>query len=330
MKKSKVLILGVSSFSGSSLVDYLLNKNFQICGTYNKKKINPYLLFKKNKKFKNLKLEKINLQKKNNIHKLIKIIKNFKPTVIIDFASICMVNESWHEPEKYFSINVNSKIILLDRIKNLTFVKKYIYISTPEVFGSAISKIKEDYNLFNPSTPYASSKLAAELLIKNYNKNFSFNGIIARFSNFYGPGQPMYRLIPKFIISVKKNLKFYIHGKGDSLRNFIFSDDFCSGIYKIILKGKPNNIYHFSNDEYFTVNQTIIKIAKLLKINANKFISHSKERVGKDKFYKLDCKKTKKLLSWKCKVSFEIGIEKVINYVNQNFKILKKTQINYK
>lgn len=325
----KVLILGTSSFGGSSLAKYLIDKKIKVIGTFNQKKDKFYQQHKLSKNKNLFKDYKINFLKEGDMIKLKKIINVNKPEYIFDFASICMVNESWEKPDQYFSINVNSKILLINEIKKLSFIKRYIYISTPEVFGSSNKKIEEYSKKFNPSTPYASSKLAAELLIKNYTNNFPFNGIIARFSNFYGPSQPIYRLIPKFIISIKKNLRFHIHGKGDSLRNFIFSDDFCNGIYQIILKGKPNSIYHFSNDQYFTVRKSITKISKLMKINSKKFIQYSKERIGKDKIYKLSCLQTKKELSWKCKVPFDIGVKKVIKFVEKNYKVLKKTKVNY-
>jgi dTDP-glucose 4,6-dehydratase len=291
MKKNKILILGTSSFSGACLTEYLLNKNLHVYGTFNKNKINAYLPFKDNKNKANLKTIKIDLQKNSDIKKIAKLIKVIKPSIIVDFASICMVNESWQNPRLYFSINVNSKVSLLDEIKDLSYIKKYIYISTPEVFGSTFKKIKEDSKNFNPSTPYASSKLAAEFIIKNYTNNFPFNGIIARFSNFYGPFQPIYRLIPKFIMSMKRNLKFRIHGKGDSLRNFIYSDDFCNGIYQIILKGKPSSTYHFSNDQYFSVKKSITKISKLFNMSKEKRASSDDMKILKQLISRDDVKK---------------------------------------
>ena len=136
----KILILGSSSFSGASMVDYLLKKNFTVFGTYNKKKPNIYLSYIKNKKINNFKILKINLLKKKDVLRLIKFIKKEKPSIIIDFASICMVNESWRFPKLYFEINVLSKIHILNEIKKLNFLKKYIYISTPEIFGSKKKK----------------------------------------------------------------------------------------------------------------------------------------------------------------------------------------------
>ena len=92
----------------------------------------------------------------------------FKPEYIIDFASICMVNQSWNNPKIYFQINVLFKAEMLIQLKKFNFLKKYIYISTPEIFGSSNKFIHEDNNNFNPSTPYATSKLSAEILLKNY------------------------------------------------------------------------------------------------------------------------------------------------------------------
>ena len=111
-----------------------------------------------------------------------------------------MVNQSWKNPEVYINTNVLYKTIFLKNLKKFNFLKKYIYISTPEIFGSS-GKIKEDCNIYKPSTPYAASKLCFELLLRNYAKNFNAPIIIARFSNFFGPGQPIYRLIPKLIKS---------------------------------------------------------------------------------------------------------------------------------
>ena len=131
-----------------------------------------------------------------------------------------MVGESWLNPDKYFKINVNSKIDLIRGLKDVKFLKKYIYISTPEIFGSKSKKIDEFFSEFNPSTPYACSKLASELNFRYAFLYQNFPIIISRFSNFYGPNQPIYRLIPKVIMSIKKNKKFSLEGGGQSVRNF--------------------------------------------------------------------------------------------------------------
>ncbi len=325
---NKILILGSNSFSGASMTNYLLKKNFLVYGTYNQKKPEIYLNFN-NKKKNNLKMLKINFLKKNDILKLIEIIKKEKPIYILDFASLCMVNESWTFPQRYFDINVLSKIHILNEIKNLNFIKKYIYISTPEIFGSKNYKIKEKNKYFNPSTPYATSKLSCELYINNLIKNFKFNGIIARFSNFYGPGQPYYRLIPKIILSILKRKKFPIHGDGKSKRNYIFSEDFCNGIYKIIKKGNVGKTYHFSGNKLYSVIDIIKKVTKLMDKNFTNIAKKTSDRKGKDLIYNISSAATKKELNWNCNTNIYDGIKEVLQFTIINFKKIKNLPLEY-
>ena len=119
-KMKKIFILGISSFSGSALASYLVKKKYRVFGTFYKKK-NIYLLpFDKKK----IKIFKINLLE--DTKRLLFLIKKIKPEVIVDHASICMVGESWLNPDKYFKINVNSKIDIIKGLKNSKFLKKYI------------------------------------------------------------------------------------------------------------------------------------------------------------------------------------------------------------
>ena len=306
----KILILGGSSFSGSSFANYMLKKNYFVITTYRRKKNILYQPHLQNKNKKNLQNIRIDLDK--NINQLISIIKKLKPNYIVDFASMCMVNESWIKPEIYFNSNLRYKSILLKKLINFSFIKKYIYISTPEVFGSSEKSIKEDCNNFNPTTPYAVSKLSYELLLKSYGKSFNFPYIICRFSNFFGIGQPNYRLIPKVILSILTNKKFPLQGNGASKRNFIDSYDFSRGIYLALSKGNIKTSYHFSTKKFYSIKDVIKIICRLKNFRYKDLIKIKKDRIGKDKTYKLNCKKTIKELGWKPSDSFEASLISVI------------------
>ena len=119
-----------------------------------------------------------------------------------------MVNESWSDPKYYFQINFFSKIDFIKNLYKQKKLKKYIYIGTPEIFGSNKTPINENAMLYNPTTPYASSKLALEMLLNNFIQKPVYKIIIARFSNFYGSGQPMHRLLPKLIYCINNHVKF--------------------------------------------------------------------------------------------------------------------------
>lgn len=323
----KILILGGSSFSGSSFANYMLKKNYFVVSTYRRKKNILYQPHLQNKNKKNLRNIRIDLDK--NINRLIKIIKKLKPNYIVDFASLCMVNESWVKPEIYFNSNLKNKSILLKELINLSFIKKYIYISTPEVFGSSEKSIKEDYSHFNPTTPYAVSKLSYELLLKSYGKSFNFPYIICRFSNFFGIGQPNYRLIPKVILSILTNKKFPLQGNGTSKRNFIDSYDFCRGIYLAISKGNIKSSYHFSTKKFYSIKNVIKKICLLKNFRYKDLIKVKKDRIGKDKTYKLNCKKTIKELGWKPIISFEDSLKNIIKFYEMNLNKLKYLETVY-
>ena len=320
----KIFIIGISSFSGASIASYLSKKKIKIYGCYsNYRYINEFLYNKKK-----IKTFKIDLTK--DTKKLIKLLKRIKPSIILDHASICMVNESWKYPKKYFDINVKSRFDIINGLKNENFLKKYIYISTPEIYGSSNKKIKEQSHIYNPSTPYAASKLSAEINFRlAYNLN-KFPVIISRFSNFYGPGQPLHRLIPKVVFSIKKNFTFPLHGDGKSKRNFIFSDDFCNGIWKIILNGKPGNTYHFSSKKHVSIKEIIKIICKLKKTKYQEIVKKTKDRFGKDNIYKLNSDYTKKKLNWTSKVSLEKGIKETIKFYDIHYKYLSNRSMNFK
>jgi len=310
------------------MVNYLLDNNkYRVFGTYRRKKNNSYLPYKFNKNFKFFREYKIDLYK--NSDQLLKLAVRLKPDFIVDFASICMVNESWKNSEIYFKTNVLSKIKMIEYLSKSNFLKKYVYISTPEIFGSSKEFINEKNDIFNPSTPYATSKLSAEILLKNYFKNYKFPLIISRFSNFYGPGQPQYRLIPKIISCIDNKKKFPIQGSGKSKRNFIFTYDFCNGIYKVLKKGKVGEVYHFSGNSFDSVLNIVKIVCDLKSSRVKKLIKKTKPRIGQDLIYKLGSRETRRKLNWRPVYSLKKGLKEIIIYHNKHFKKLSKKNLIY-
>ncbi len=327
---NKVLILGSGSFAGSSLVDFLLNKNYKIIGVNRSINKNKYFLpFINNRNKKNLSLFKININKKNELIRLLKIIKNNKIDYIVDFLGQGMVSQSWDNPNDWIQTNVLNKLKIIESIikKNIK-IKKYIRISTPEVYGSNNQSISEKTK-YNPSTPYAVSHATIDTFMKIYFKQYKFPFIIGRFSNFYGEHQQLYRLIPKTILCIIKKKKMKLEGNGLSKRNFIYREDFCNGIYSLIKNGKINNVYHFSGKKLITIKNIIQNICKIAKYDFKKLIIYTKERRSLDKIYKLNTSKTKKLLGWEAKHSLDDGLKKTFNYILENYKLIRKEKTYY-
>ena len=145
-------------------------------------------------------------------------------------------------------------------------------------------------------------------------KQFSFPVVISRFANFYGPYQKLYRVIPLAIHKANKKEKFFLHGGGASRRSFIYADDFCEGIYKMIIKAKIGETYQFSSKEYLKIKDIVEMIYKKKNLIPKKYIINVKDRPGKDKNYKIYDNDTRKQLKWKNKTSFDMGINEVIKW----------------
>tara|TARA_B100001121_G_C18679967_1_gene618081 strand:- start:886 stop:1875 length:990 start_codon:yes stop_codon:yes gene_type:complete len=323
----KILILGSNSFSGSHIVNFLIKKKFKIYGI-SQSKLYPkrFNVFSDSNLNKHFKFYKLNINK--DFKKLEKLIFKLQPEIIIDFLGQGMVAESWMYPELTFNSNLISKIKLYEVLRKTKFLKKYIKISTPEVFGS--TTVKEPNSIkYNPSTPYALSHSTVENYLRLLNKQFNFPVIISRFANFYGPYQRLYRVIPLAIHKAFSNEKFYLHGGGSSRRSFIYSEDFCEGIYKMITKGKIGAFYQFSSSEYLSIKKLVTKIYKKFGLNPDKFIVNVTDRPGKDKDYKIYDRDTKKKLNWNNKFELDKGIDNVIKWYMKHNKKFKKLDTKF-
>ena len=323
----KILILGSNSFAGACFVNYsLIKKNYVFGISRSNEKREYERIYSSNPN-----IEKFNFIKAD-INKNLRLIKNLiikeKFNYIVDFLGQGMVAESWENPEQWFETNVLSKLKLINFLKDKKFLKKYIRISTPEVYGSSPKKLKED-SLQNPSTPYAITHMTIDQYLKLMSLRYKFPIIIMRFSNFYGKTQPLYRIIPKTIITILNKKKLPLHGNGKSLRSFIHHEDFCNAIYLGLMKGKKGEIYNISSDEIISIKKLIQKISKKMQYNFSKLVTIKKERPGKDHKYFMSATKAKKELNWKNNISLDAGINETIKWYIDNYKNYKNKKLDY-
>jgi len=324
----KILVIGSNSFAGSDFIDYLLNKNFKVYGVSRNKEIkNEHLRYKENKNLKNFRFCKINLNIRKDVNKLIKIVKKQKIQYIINFAAQGMVAESWINPQDWYLTNVVSNSILIKELSKLKIIK-YLNFSTPEVYGNTSSLIKEG-NIFAPTTPYAISRSAQDFNLLAYYKTYNFPVVFTRAANIYGPYQQSYRIIPKVIISILTKKKIPIHGKGDTLRSFIYMPDVSRALYKILLDKKNlGETFHISSEKFISILELTKLINKLMNVE-NKNTYHVKERDGKDLKYTLNSDKIRNYYSWSEKTNLEEGIINTMNWIKKNLNYFKKASLKY-
>lgn len=236
--------------------------------------------------------------------------------IVVNFAAESHVDRSISDAKPFIDSNIVGVFTILEAVKKHN--KKLVQISTDEVFGSLDKdSADEDYKL-NPSSPYSSSKAAAELLINSYFITHGTKTLITRCTNNYGPRQFPEKLIPKIIIRASQNQKIPVYGSGKNIRDWIFVDDHCEGIFKILVDGKDGESYNISANNEIE-NITIIK--KILEImgKPEDLIEYVGDRPGHDFRYSLNSTKIRKM-GWTTKTNFEDGLSRTIEWYLSNKK----------
>jgi len=145
----------------------------------------------------------------------------------------------------------------------------------------------------------------------------------------YGPGQQLYRIIPRTILSALTNKKFPLHGGGKSIRSFIHIDDVSNALESISLNGKIGDSYHISTNEMVSILELIEKIAQLLEVDIAQLVEIGPERPGKDFAYQLSSEKLRSELAWSEKIGLEAGLADMLDWAKLNLEVLKTLPVNY-
>ncbi len=323
----KCLILGSNSFSGASFADYLLEQGHSVIGcSRSPEPHEAFLPYRWQKRSRSLNFHHLDLN--HDLDALMSLIQREEPAYVINFAAQSMVAESWKNPEQWFMTNVVSTIAFHERLRHCRFLKKYVHVTTPEVYGNTTGLIDEKAS-FNPSTPYAVSRAAADMSLKTFFTAYQFPVVFTRAANVFGPGQQLYRIIPRTIFFIKTGRKLQLHGGGHSERSFIHIRDVSDATEKIMLNGNPGEAYHISTDRIITVRHLVEMICQRLNVSFEKCVEVVGERLGKDAAYRLDSHKLRSELKWHDRIILEEGIDETIRWVERWLADLKTLPIDY-
>ena len=321
MKKKNIFVTGGLGFIGSNLTELLLKKGYKVT-------VIDYLGIGSNKqnlkKQKNLTIKKLDINKRYIIKNY---IKKYQPDAIFNLAAETHVDRSIVNPKPFINSNFLGTFNLIETLRNLKLKKnfKLIHISTDEVFGDiSIKKKSTENDPYNPSSPYASTKAAADLLIKSYIKTYKLPCIITNCTNNFGPKQFQEKLIPKIILNILSNKNIPIYGNGKNQREWIYVNDHCKILLKLFYKGRIGENYNIGSG--FVRNNLYIA-RKILSITRQKFkifskskIVFVKDRKGHDFRYSLNSNKLNKIYNLKQIQNFEKSIIKTIEWYIKNKK----------
>ena len=319
-KIKKILVTGGCGFIGSNFLNIMVQKyrkiNFLNIDklTYAGKKKN----LNKVKKLKNYSFRKIDIC---DYQKLNKIIKQFKPDIVVHFAAESHVDNSIRAPGQFIQTNIYGTYNILRSINKKIFL---IHISTDEVYGHVVkNKSFSENTKYNPRSPYSASKASADHLVSAWNNTYDYKSTIINCCNNFGPNQDKEKLIPVIINNILKNKKIPIYGNGKQKREWIYVDDFVSSIDFIISKGLFRENFLIGSRIRFE-NKILAK--KIINIFKDKFYFNKKkinlirvkDRPGHDQEYKVNSSKIRKL-GWKSKTNIDNDLFKTIcSYKNNN------------
>lgn len=323
----KFVVLGSNSFSGASFSDFILDKGAEVVGISRSPEPSEVFLPYKWEKY-NSHFQFYALDINHNLNQIMEIIHDFKPDYVVNFAAQGMVAQSWEHPEHWFMTNVVSMVKLHDQLRHCDFLKKYVHITTPEVYGSCEGYVTESH-AFNPSTPYAVSRAACDFSLKSFFKAYQFPVVFTRAANVFGPGQQLYRIIPRTVLYIKLGKKLQLHGGGHSVRSFIHIRDVADGTLRAAQQALSGETYHFATKETISVRGLVELICQKMEVNFEEVVEISEERLGKDQNYLLDSTKARKMLGWKDKINLETGIDETIRWINDNFAEIQKQPFEY-
>ncbi len=234
---------------------------------------------------------------------------------IVNFAAETHVDRSIIDSGSFFRTDLLGTVALLEATKN-TSIKKFVHISTDEVYGPIENGSFKETDRLNPRNPYSSSKAAADLICMSYVETYGVPVVITRSTNNYGEFNHPEKFITKSIVYAILNKAIPIYGSGKNMREWVYVKDNVSAINLVLEKGKVGEIYNISGKEELSNTQVVKLILERLG-KSEKLIKYVEDRPGHDTRYSLDIEKIKKL-GWAPKTKFVDGIEKTIMWYKEN------------
>jgi dTDP-glucose 4,6-dehydratase len=237
--------------------------------------------------------------------------------VIVHFAAETHVDRSILNPDEFIKTDMYGTYILLEAARKSPNLKKFVHISTDEVYGVALEKSFTESDPINPRNPYSASKAAADRLVYAYNQTYGLPVNIVRPSNNFGPHQYPEKLIPVMIIKALRDEPLPVYGDGKQIRDWLFVEDTARAIDLIVKEGIIGEVYNIAGGNERENIEVIRFILQYLE-KPTSLIHHVKDRPGHDRRYSLDDSKIRRKLGFEHKGTFEEKLTRTIQWYLDN------------
>jgi len=249
------------------------------------------------------------------------ILKEERPWAIVNFAAESHVDRSILDASPFVQTNIGGVQSLLDAVRAQP-VERFLHISTDEVYGDKEGReASTEESPLSPSSPYAATKAAADLLCFSYRRTYGLPVIVTRSSNNYGPYQFPEKLIPLLIRNGLNDLEFPVYGDGKQVRDWLYVGDNCRAILGVLEKGQIGSIYNIGTSEGRTnldvVQAICAAIAQRLGTDLKRLehrIRSVTDRPGHDRRYAIDTSKIRRELGWQPSVDFTTGLRQTVDW----------------
>lgn len=324
----KIVVIGSNSFAGQDFIDLALDDPaYEIIGTSRSPEFRRmFLRYRDRGDLSRYRFEQIDFNR--DMDALLALLDRERPDYVVNFSALSEVAVSWEHPEHYLETNTVALAKLVNHLRHQDYLERFLQISSPEAFGNCVGTVTED-TPDNPSTPYAASKAAADMLLDAYHRQYGFPMLIVRSTNYYGARQQLFKIIPRSVIRILMNEPIELHGGGKAVKSFIHIRDVSKGELAILERGEIGRRYNLSPPEGIAIKDVVGMICGVMGVSFDDATRTVDERPGQDAAYVIDSSRLRSELGWKPRISMSDGIQELIDWVKANWEEIQALPLTY-
>lgn len=235
---------------------------------------------------------------------------------VVHFAAETHVDRSLLDANPFLQTNVQGTYTLVNAAREAG-VPRFVHVSTDEVYGSVEKGTSREDEILNPTSPYAASKAASDLVVRTQWLTHGYPVLITRCTNNYGPHQHPEKFLPLFITNALDGIPLPLYGRGLNIRNWIHVLDHCEALERVLKRGRPGEIYNIAGDREYKNIDVARRILKILGRPADS-LNFVKDRAGHDLRYAPNIQKIDRELGWRPRRSFTDGLEEMVAWYRAN------------